>query len=110
MRLLVLLLLLSFISPAILFSQISFERTYGGEGEDLGYSVQQTADGGYIIAGFTGSLSAGGEDCYLIKTDFSGDTLHWLIGLNLDFYNVYLFAEYNVASQNSFAFGLGFGI
>lgn len=45
-----------------------------------------------------------------VKLDFTGDNLHWLIGLNLDFYNVYLFAEYNVASQNSFAFGLGFGI
>jgi hypothetical protein len=45
-----------------------------------------------------------------VTLDFTGDTLHWLIGLNLDLYNVYFFAEYNVASQNSFALGLGFGI
>lgn len=45
-----------------------------------------------------------------IKLDFTGDTLHWVIGLTIDFYNIHFFGEYNVASQNSFGFGLGFGI
>ena len=48
-------------------------RSYGGEGDQKGKSVQQTSDGGYIIAGYTGGSFS--SSVYLIKTDSSGDTL-----------------------------------
>jgi len=50
-------------------------RTYGGTGNDDGWSVQQTSDGGYVIAGCTWSFGAGASDVYLIRTDAHGDTL-----------------------------------
>ncbi len=43
-------------------------RTYGGSSIDEAYSVQQTADGGYIVAGWTTSFGAGDADFYLVKT------------------------------------------
>ena len=50
-------------------------RTFGGDDDDFGYSVRQTADGGYILAGLTESHGAGGEDVYLVRTNAAGDTL-----------------------------------
>ncbi len=52
-----------------------WERTFGGSNDDEGYSVLQTNDGGYIVAGVTSSFSFGGRDIYLVKTDPSGNSL-----------------------------------
>jgi len=50
-------------------------RTYGGTDAEFGFAVQQTSDGGYIIAGDTKSYGAGYWDFYLIKANAHGDTL-----------------------------------
>jgi hypothetical protein len=51
---------------------MQWNQTYGGTETDYGFSVAQTSDGGYAIAGFTGSYGAGGTDVWLVKTDADG--------------------------------------
>jgi hypothetical protein len=79
----------------------TWERTFGGPGWDEAFSVQETSDGGYIVAGRTktgiyddwsihaddkgniitehniqiGSPGAGGFDVWVIKTDANGNKL-----------------------------------
>lgn len=50
-------------------------KTYGGTGEEDGFSVQQTSDSGYIILGATSSYGIGGFSFWLVKTKPNGDTL-----------------------------------
>jgi len=52
-----------------------WSRTFGGGSENVGYWVQQTADGGYVIAGQVDSRGAGSPGVWLIKTDALGNRL-----------------------------------
>jgi hypothetical protein len=56
---------------------ILWTKTYGTEHAEMGYSVRQTADGGYILAGVTHSVGGSDDDGYLVRTDSLGNPL-WL--------------------------------
>jgi hypothetical protein len=51
-------------------------RAFGGANPDYARTVQQTSDGGYMLAGYTQTFGAGGADGYLLKTDSVGN-LSW---------------------------------
>jgi len=50
-------------------------RTYGGPAMEHAYSVNQTLDGGFVVAGYTDSFGSGGRDAYVVRCDAKGDTL-----------------------------------
>ena len=52
-----------------------WSKTFGGIDDEVGFSIQQTTDGGYIIGGYYGSMGGGGQDIYLLKTDANGNLL-----------------------------------
>jgi len=84
--------LLSYLS----FSQvIDWQHTIGGNDDDMLYSIQQTADGGYILGGHSRSdisgdkteNSNGNYDYWIVKTDSAG-TIEWqntIGGNNIDY-------------------------
>ncbi len=52
---------------------VQWQKTYGGKGVDEAYSIQQTKDGGYIVAGIDYSpLVQAGRDAWIIKLDARG--------------------------------------
>jgi len=46
---------------------MQWNKTYGGVSIDFAFSIIQTSDFGYALAGYTGSYGAGKEDFWLIK-------------------------------------------
>jgi hypothetical protein len=54
---------------------LTWAKTYGGLNTDNANSVQQTSDGGFIIAGTTLSFGIGWSDFLAIKTDINGNML-----------------------------------
>ena len=54
------------------YGNVEWQRTFGGSGNDFGYALAQTADGGFVICGSTESYGSGATDMYVIKTDSDG--------------------------------------
>ncbi|MFY9308643.1 MAG: T9SS type A sorting domain-containing protein [Bacteroidia bacterium] len=60
------------INPA---GNIIWNKYYGGSNMEIGNSVKQCPDGGYIMFGQTFSYGNGNGDAYLVKTNALGDTV-----------------------------------
>lgn len=74
---------------------LQWQNTIGGNGVDMLSSIQQTADGGYILGGYSLSNisgdktenNIGGYDYWIVKTDSAGN-IQWqntIGGINYDY-------------------------
>jgi len=52
---------------------VEWQKAYGGSDYDWATSIQQTDDGGYIVAGYTFSFGAGGYDFWVLKLNENGN-------------------------------------
>jgi hypothetical protein len=50
-----------------------WNQTFGGQQEDRLFSIDQSADLGFILTGTTRSMGSGNRDLYLVKTDETGE-------------------------------------
>jgi len=57
------------------YGNVEWNQTYGGTGDDVAFSLVQTSEGGYALAGSTYPIGSA-EDFWLIKTDAYGD-MEW---------------------------------
>jgi hypothetical protein len=60
---------------------VDWQFKYGGKGSDEAYSIVQTSDGGYIVAGETDSFGDEYHDIWVLKLSSSGDVdWQWACG------------------------------
>ena len=74
-------LFVALVAPAVLaqpvrgeFPDTLWAHTFGGDASDVGFSIERTPDGGFVVAGYA-TLYETGEDGYLIRLTAEGETL-----------------------------------
>ena len=89
---------------------LQWTRTVGGIGEDAGFSIVRSADGGYAVTGYTNSFGAGQNDVYLVKLN-SGGNLQWTrtIGGTMSDYgnSIVRTADGYAVAGTTYSFGVG---
>jgi hypothetical protein len=54
---------------------VQWTETIGGSSNEEAHSIIQSSDGSYVVAGYTSSFGAGGDDMYVVKMTPSGDNI-----------------------------------
>ena len=58
------------------YGNIQWNRTYGGSSQETPFSLVETSDTGFVLAGRTRSFGIGDGDCWLVKVDSLGN-MEW---------------------------------
>lgn len=52
-----------------------WQRTFGGQANDVGSAIASTGDGGFALVGYTESYGAGDDDLWVIRTNADGEEI-----------------------------------
>lgn len=63
------------------YGKIQWQRLYGGDNYEYGYSIKQTSDGGYIFAGTTTTTVTGTGDMMALPANHGGEGDVWIVKL-----------------------------
>jgi len=62
-----------FLLTSFTFLNAQWAKVYGGSAKDRAFSIIQTRDGGFVVAGFTESFGAGDRDLWVFRLDSEGN-------------------------------------
>jgi len=82
---------------------IQWAKTYGGINDDVAYSISQTLDSGYIVAGRTESFGAGDDDVFILKLDSSGN-IQWAKTYGVDYNYISYDCAYSISQTSNGGF------
>jgi uncharacterized delta-60 repeat protein len=93
--------------------EITWQKIYGGSGNDEASCIQQTLDGGYIVAGDTNSIGAGYDDCWVFKLNSTGSVLWSYTYGGSDYDDAYSIEQTSdggyIVAGTTYSFGAGSG-
>jgi hypothetical protein len=84
---------------------LQWSKTYGGINDEAAFDVQQTSDGGYLLAGFTNSFGAGSYDQYILKTNSNG-IVQWSKTFGGTSYDYIRYCQNCIADMNDRSYSL----
>ncbi|MCK5065744.1 MAG: hypothetical protein KAQ97_10695 [Candidatus Fermentibacteraceae bacterium] len=93
-----------FVAKFDYFGNVLWCREIHNINDDALYDISETADGGFVAAGYTKSTGAGGKDFWLVRVDASGN-LEW----TRTFGTAMSDAAYSVVALANGGFALGGG-
>lgn len=91
---------------------VRWEKSYGGFNNDIGRSIIQLKDSGFVIAGYTNSFGSGGYDVFAVRTDKNGNLIWQKAFGGFDWDFGYYVKESNggdslIICGNTYSFGYG---
>lgn len=91
---------------------VRWEKSFGGFNNDIGKSIIQLKDSGFVMAGYTNSFGSGGYDMFVVRTDKNGNLIWQKTFGGIDWDFAYCVKESNgrdslIIAGSTYSYGYG---